>query len=96
MAPGVRVNHHVLQAAAVKNAAVYVAVFLIGHIQTRGIDIERVRVLHDELPHPQQTGLGPRFVAKFGLNLIPDLRQLLVAAQFLAGDFRHVLFVRHG
>ena len=40
-------------------------------------------------------GLRPRFIAKLGLNLIPDLRQLLVAAQFAARNERHHLFVRH-
>ena len=38
---------------------------------------------------------GPRLVAKFRLDLIPDLRQLLVAAQFFPGDLRHDLFVGH-
>ena len=32
--------------------------------------------------------LGPRLIAKLGLDLIPDLRQLLVAAQFAARDRR--------
>ena len=68
---------------------------LVGNVEARGIDVERVRVLHHELPHPQQAGLGPGLVAKLGLNLIPDLRKLLVAAQFLAGDLGHDLFVRH-
>ena len=40
-------------------------------------------------------GLRPRLIAKLGLNLIPDLRQLLVAAQFFARDIGHDLFVRH-
>ncbi len=39
--------------------------------------------------------LGPRLVAKLGLDLVPDLRQLLVAAQLAAGDGGHHLFVRH-
>ena len=44
---------------------------------------------------PQQAGFGPWFIAEFRLDLIPDLRQLLVAAQFAAGDGGHHLFVRH-
>ena len=39
--------------------------------------------------------LRTRLVAKLGLNLVPDLRKLLVAAQFLAGDIGHDLFVGH-
>ena len=38
---------------------------------------------------------GARLVAEFGLNLIPDLRQLFVAAQLAAGDHCHDFFVRH-
>jgi len=63
--------------------------------KTGGIDVEGIRILHHELPHPQQARLRPRLIAKLGLNLIPDLRQLLVAAQFLASNLGHVLFMRH-
>ena len=40
-------------------------------------------------------GFGARLVAEFGLDLIPDLRQLLVAAQLAAGGGGHDFFVRH-
>ena len=39
--------------------------------------------------------LRPRLIAELGLDLIPDLRQLLVAAQLAARDDGHDLFVRH-
>ena len=39
--------------------------------------------------------LGRGLIAEFGLNLVPDLRQLLVAAQLLAGDLGHDLFMGH-
>ena len=67
----------------------------VGNVEPRGINVERVRVLHDELAHPQQARLGTRLVAELGLNLIPDLRQLLVAAQLLARDVGHDFFVGH-
>jgi len=57
-------------------------------------DVERVRVLHRELAHAQHARFGPRLVAELGLDLVPDLRQLLVAAQ-LAGKRREHLFVGH-
>ena len=68
---------------------------LIRNIESRRIDVKRVRVFHDELAHAQQSRLRTRFVAELRLNLIPNLRQLLVAAQFLARDVGHDLFVGH-
>jgi hypothetical protein len=91
--PGVGVDYEVIQAAAVEDAPVCIAVLLIRNIETGGIDVEGVGVLHHELPHAQQAGLWPRLIAKFRLNLIPDLRQLLVAAQLFAGDLGHNLFM---
>ncbi len=40
-----------------------------------------------------KAGFGPQFVAELGLDLIPDLRELFVAAQFAAGDRGDDLFV---
>ena len=53
---------------------------VVADIQARFIQIEGVAILHDELAHPQQARPGPRFIAELGLNLVPDLGQLLVAA----------------
>ena len=92
---GVRVDHHVLQPAAVEDAAVGVVVLEIRDVEPGGVHVERVRVLHDELAHAQQARLGTGLVAELGLNLIPDLGKLLVAAQFLAGDRGHDLFMGH-
>ena len=46
-------------------------------------------------PQAQQARLGARFVAKLLLDLIPDLRQLLVRPQLAAGNVCHFLFVGH-
>ena len=70
--------------------------FVVGDVQAGLVHIERVRVFHEELAHPQQPGFRPLFVAEFGLDLIPDLRELLVAAQFAARNHGHDLFVGHG
>ena len=85
----------ILQAAAVKNPAVSVVMFLIRNIEARRVNVKRIRVLHGELPGAQQAGFGPGFIAKFRLDLIPNLGQLLVAAQFLARDLRHDLLFGH-
>ena len=50
-------------------------------VQPFRVQVEAVAVLHKELPHPQQPRLRPRFIAKLRLDLVPDLRQLLVAPQ---------------
>ena len=91
----IRLDDHVLQPAAIKNAAIGVVMFLVGNVEPGRIDVERVRVLHHELPHPQQPRLRTRLIAKLGLDLVPDLRQLFVAAQLLARDVGHDFFVRH-
>ena len=64
-------------------------------VETGLVDVEGISVLHDELPYPQQPRLRTWFIAKLGLNLIPDLGKLLVAAQFFAGDVGHHLFMGH-
>ena len=69
--------------------------FAIGNIQSVGVDIERICVLHNELPHAEQSRFRTRLVPKLGLYLIPDLGKLLVAAQLLPRDLRHHLLVRH-
>jgi len=57
------------------------------------IAVERVRVLHDELPQAQQPAARPRLVALLGREVVPDLGQLLVRLQ-LARVERHRLLVR--
>ena len=68
---------------------------VVAFVEPGGIHIEGIAVLHDELAHSQQTRPRPGLVAELGLNLIPDLRQLLIAAQFLARDVGHHLFMGH-
>src|SRR5207249_5931740 len=63
--------HHVVQSAAIENSAVNAVMFLVRDVKPGVVDVKRVRILHDELPHPQQSRLRTWFVAKLGLNLIP-------------------------
>ena len=92
---GMRFHGDYVEAAAGEDPAVGVVVLLVGDVQAFGVHVEGVGVLHDELADAQQAGFGPGLVAELGLDLIPDLRQLLVAAQFAARDGGHDFFVRH-
>ena len=76
-----RLHRNRLQSAALEDAGVRLVMLLVSRIEPGRIDIERVGVLHDELPHAQQPGFRTRLIAKFRLDLIPDLRQLFIAAQ---------------
>ena len=64
-------------------------------VQSRFVDVEGVAVLHEELAYAQQAGFRAGLVAELGLDLIPDLRQLLVGTQLVARDGGHDLFVSH-
>ncbi len=88
-------NHRVFQTTAVKDGAIRVIVLLIGNIEASGINVKGIRILHDELAHAQQPRSGARLVAELGLNLVPGLRQLPVAAQLVARNIGHDFFVGH-
>src|SRR5207253_10149486 len=80
---------------AIEDSFVRFALIVERAIQPSLIDIESVRVLHNEVAHPQHAGLRSRLVAKLYLDLIPDLRQLLVRAEFVTGDRSEYFFMRH-
>ncbi len=90
-----RFDHDVIESAAIEDAAVGLVVFLIRDIKAGGRQIEGVGILHDELADAQQAAFGARLVAEFRLDLIPDLRELFIAAQFAARDVGHDFFVSH-
>ena len=50
-------------------------------VQPGVVQIERVRVLHGELPYTQQARLGAGLVTELPLDLVPDLGELPVRAQ---------------
>jgi hypothetical protein len=81
-------------AQAREDPAVRLVVQVEGAVQPRLVQVEAVGVLHGELPHPQQAGLGAGLVAELGLDLVPDLRQLAVGAQ-LQRQQREDLLVGH-
>ena len=92
---GIGLDDDEAEAAAGEDGAVGLVVLVIAFVQAGGVDVEGVGVLHDELAHAEQAGLGARLVAELGLNLVPDLRQLLVTAELIARDGGHDLFVGH-
>ena len=92
---GISVNGNKPQAAALEDRAIGCVMQVVALIEPFLVQVEAVAVFHDELAHAHQAGLGPRFIAKLGLDLVPDLRQLLVAAQLAARNRGHDLFVRH-
>src|ERR1035438_3725941 len=50
-----RLDNHVLQTAPVENLAISVVMLVVGGIQARGIDVEGIRILHNELAYAQQS-----------------------------------------
>ncbi len=93
---GVGLDGDELEAAALEDANVGFVVLVVADVEACLVDVEGVGVLHDELPDAKEAGLGARLVAELGLNLVPDLGELLVAAKLLAGDVGDDLFVGHG
>src|SRR6266487_2295703 len=83
------------QTAACKDTLVSFTLILKRAVQTSFIQVKGVRILHDESAHAHQTGFWTRLVAKLHLNLIPDLRQLLVRAKFISRYGCEDLFMGH-
>ena len=57
---------------------VRVGVAFVGRVQARGVAVEAVCVLHDELAGPQHAGAGTRLVAFLDLEVVEDQRQVAV------------------
>src|SRR5665647_2742962 len=75
---GVALDHHAVHATALVDAVVGADVLAVALLQRLVAHVEAVRVFHDELTGAQDAALGPRLVACLGLEVIPELRQLLV------------------
>ena len=93
---GVRFDGDEAEAAAGKDVAVGLVVLVVAEVEAGVVEIEGVGILHQELTDAEQAGLGTGLVAEFGLDLVPDLGELLVAAELSAGNGGHDLFVGHG
>ena len=83
-----------LDPAALEDPVVRALVLLEAHLEAGLVAVERVGVLHDELPHPQQPTPGTRLVTALRLEVVERLRQVAVRAE-LREVKRHRLLVRH-
>jgi hypothetical protein len=92
---GVGLDRHEVEAAAAEDPLVGLPLVLVRLVEPRAIHVEGVGVLHRELADPQEAGLGARLVAELGLDLVPDLGELPIAAQLVTGDRGEDLLVRH-
>jgi hypothetical protein len=93
-ADGAGVGRHraVLQAQAVEDGAVGAEHRVVAAPGGVAVTVEGVGILHRELAAPHQAEARPPLVAELGLDVVEIFRQLLVAAQLLAGDVGHHLF----
>ncbi len=92
--PRHRVHDHVVEAQPVEDLDVRPAVGLVGLLESGVVDVEGVRVLHHELPAPQQPGPRPRLVAVLRLDLVEVQRQILVGGVEVLDQQREHLLVR--
>src|SRR4051812_45640075 len=90
-----RFDNRVLQAAPFEDTAVRLVMLVVREVEARLVHVEGIRVLHDELPDTQQTGFRTRLVTELSLDLVPDLRQLLIAAKLAPRNYGHHLLVGH-
>src|SRR5207302_10991194 len=83
-----------LDAAALEDLVVRSLVTAEADLEALLVAVEGVRVLHDELAHPDQAGARTRLVAALRAEVVPLLRQLPVRLQLRAVE-RARLLVRH-
>lgn len=91
---GRRRDDDVLQAEPVEDLDVRVPVQLVRPRQALVVQVEGVRVLHDELAPAQDPGAGPRLVPVLGLDLVQHDRVVLVRAVLTLHSEREQLLVR--
>ena len=92
--PALGLDHRVLEPAAVEDAAVGLVLGLVGGFQPLDVAVERVGVLHQELPGAQHSEPRANLVAELGLDLVQGDRQLLVGVDVAANDVGDHLLVR--
>ena len=91
---GVRLDGAEREAAAREDALVGLVHLLVFALRVLDVDVERIRVLHDELAPAHQAGARPQLVAELGLDLIEVQRQLAPAPDLAAHQRRDHLLVR--
>src|SRR5438034_541107 len=71
-----------LEPAALEDLPVRLGVLAEALVEPRLVAVERIAVLHDELADADQPAPRARLVAVLRLEVVPDLRQLLVRLDF--------------
>jgi hypothetical protein len=92
--PRLGLHRVVLEPAALEDPVVGLLVESEAPLEPLLVAVERVGVLHDELPDPDEARARPRLVAVLRLEVVPGLRQLPVALE-LARVEREGLLVGH-
>ena len=82
------------ETAPFEDAVVRVEHLAVALAQRLGVDVERVRVLHQELAAAQQAEAGPELVAVLPVDLVEVHRQVAVRAVLLRDDRGDDLFGR--
>src|SRR5213078_2890693 len=93
--PGFRLDGVGLDSAPLEDPPVGTGMELEAALEPFLVAVERVAVLHDELPYANEAAAGARLVPVLRLEVVPELRQLPVALN-LAGVEGDRLLVRHG
>ena len=92
---GHRLDDDVVEPEPVEDPDVRVAVQLVALVEPGLVEVEGVRVLHDELAPAQHAGARPRLVAVLRLDLVERQRQVLVrAVHVLDREGEHLLVGR--
>ena len=93
--PGLGAHGDRLQSHAGKNPQIGDEHFIIGQPRGRLVDIEGVRIFHQEFAAAHDAESRPLLVAEFPLNVVEDFGQLPVASHIGAKDpGDHVLICR--
>ena len=86
-------NHDERQLEPVVHVDVRLTHFFVRNVQARVVNVERIRVLHDELTPAQQPRAWPGFITVLGLDLVQVSRQILVRRVQVLDQQREDFFV---
>src|SRR5205823_4150156 len=92
--PGVRLDANSIEPQPFEGVLVRTELRRVALLQSGLVDVEAVRVLHHELADTEKPRARSRLVATFRLEVIDDLRHLLVALDFLHRMEMHEFLVR--
>ncbi len=94
MAPGSATTERNLSPSRVKMARVRLVHGVVTGLQRLLVEVERVRILHEEFARAHHAETRPALVAEFHLDLVEVHRQLAVALELVARDVGDDFFMR--